>query len=56
MLSDVKPYTTVVGVPAREAGKHVIKDRHVDLDHAKIIDPIKRIINELSSLRKRSIM
>jgi serine O-acetyltransferase len=48
VLTDVKPYTTVVGVPAREAGEHVIKDHHVDLDHAKIIDPIKQIINGLN--------
>jgi serine O-acetyltransferase len=48
VLSDVKPYTTVVGVPSRAAGKHVIKDHLVDLDHAKIIDPIKPLINGLS--------
>jgi serine O-acetyltransferase len=48
VLGDVKPYTTVVGVPSREAGKHVIKDHLVDLDHAKIIDPIKPLINGLS--------
>ncbi|UCB44922.1 MAG: serine O-acetyltransferase [Spirochaetota bacterium] len=53
VLSDVKPYMTVAGVPAREAGKHVIKDHHVDLDHAKIIDPIKRIINELNKRIKQ---
>ena len=53
VLSDVKPYTTVVGVPAREAGKHVIKDHHIDLDHAKIIDPIKQIINGLNKRIKQ---
>jgi serine O-acetyltransferase len=53
VLSDVKPYTTVVGVPAREAGKHVIKDHHVDLDHEKIIDPIKQIINGLNKRIKQ---
>ena len=47
VLKDVKSYTTVVGIPAREAGKHIIKDHHVDLDHAKIIDPIKKTIDEL---------
>jgi len=47
VLKDVKPFTTVVGVPAREAGKHVIKDHHVDLDHAKIIDPIRKVLDGL---------
>jgi serine O-acetyltransferase len=47
VLKDIKPYTTVVGVPAREAGKHVVKDHHVDLDHAKIIDPIRKVIDGL---------
>jgi len=47
VLRDVKPYTTVVGIPAREAGKHVVKDHHVDLDHEKIIDPIYRAIEGL---------
>ena len=50
VLKDVKPFTTVVGVPAREAGKHVVKDHHVDLDHAKIMDPI---LNVLDGLHKR---
>jgi serine O-acetyltransferase len=47
VLRDVKPYTTVVGTPAREAGKHVVKDHRVDLDHEKIIDPLKRTIDNL---------
>jgi len=50
VLKDVKPYTTVVGIPAREAGKHMVKDHQVDLDHAKIIDPMMRTID---SLQKR---
>lgn len=50
VLKDVKPFTTVVGVPAREAGKHVVKDHHVDLDHAKIMDPI---LNVLDGFHKR---
>jgi len=50
VLKDVNPFTTVVGVPAREAGKHVVKDHHVDLDHAKIMDPI---LNVLDGLHKR---
>jgi serine O-acetyltransferase len=49
VLRDVKPYTTVVGTPAREAGKHLVKDHKVDLDHAKIIDPLKRTIDSLES-------
>lgn len=47
VLSDVRPYTTVVGIPARVAGKHLIKDHRVDLNHAKIVDPIKKTINTL---------
>jgi len=47
VLKDVKPYTTVVGIPAREAGKHIIKDQHVDLNHEKIIDPINKSIKHL---------
>ena len=50
VLKDVKPYTTVVGIPARVAGKHKIKEHHVDLDHAKIIDPINK---SLASLEKK---
>jgi serine O-acetyltransferase len=53
VLGDVKPYTTAVGVPSREAGKHVIKDHLVDLDHAKIIDPIKPLISGLNNRIKR---
>lgn len=47
VLSNVKPYTTVVGIPARGAGKHIIIDHHVDLEHSKIIDPINKEIKEL---------
>lgn len=47
VLRDVKPFTTVVGTPAREAGKHIVKDHKVDLNHAKIIDPIKKVIDDL---------
>jgi len=50
VLRDVKPFTTVVGTPAREAGKHIVKDHRVDLNHTKIIDPIKKVIDDL---RKR---
>jgi serine O-acetyltransferase len=48
VLKDVSPCTTVVGIPAREAGKHVIRNHHVDLDHQKIIDPVKNIIDKLA--------
>ena len=47
VLKDVKPFTTVVGTPAREAGKHIVKDHQVDLNHAKIIDPLKKMIDNL---------
>ncbi len=50
VLRDVKPFTTVVGTPAREAGKHIVIDHRVDLNHAKIIDPIKKVLDDL---RKR---
>ena len=50
VLKDVKPYTTVVGIPAREAGKHVVRDHMIDLDHAKIIDPM---MNTIESLQKQ---
>lgn len=53
VLKDVKPYTTVVGVPAREAGKHIIKDHHVDLDHARIIDPIRTVMDDLNKRIKQ---
>jgi len=53
VLKDVKPYTTVVGTPAREAGRHLIKDHHVDLDHSKIIDPIKKVIDQLKAKIKK---
>jgi len=48
VLNDVKPYTTVVGIPAREAGKHLIKAHQIDLNHAMIIDPVKKVIDELN--------
>jgi serine O-acetyltransferase len=48
VLKDVSPCTTVVGIPAREAGKHVIRDHHVDLDHQKIMDPVKNVIDRLA--------
>jgi serine O-acetyltransferase len=47
VLRDVKPFTTVVGTPAREAGKHLVKDHQVDLNHAKIVDPLKKMIDDL---------
>jgi serine O-acetyltransferase len=53
VLKDVKPYTTVVGVPAREAGKHVVKNHHIDLDHAKIMDPIRNIVDGLNKRIKK---
>ncbi|MBN2322745.1 MAG: serine O-acetyltransferase [Spirochaetes bacterium] len=53
VLKDVKPNTTVVGVPAREAGTHIVKDHHVDLDHARIIDPIRKVMDELNKRIKQ---
>ena len=40
VLKDVRPYTTVVGIPAKEAGKHLIKEHEIDLAHDKIPDPV----------------
>jgi len=37
-----------VGIPAREAGRHVVKDHRVDLDHQKISDPVKNVIDALA--------
>jgi serine O-acetyltransferase len=48
VLRDVSPCTTVVGIPAREAGTHVVRDHRVDLDHQKINDPVKNVIDDLS--------
>ncbi len=53
VLKDVNPRTTVVGVPAREAGKHIVKDHHVDLDHARIIDPIRMVMDGLNKRIKQ---
>jgi serine O-acetyltransferase len=53
VLKDVSPCTTVVGIPAREAGKHVVKDHHVDLDHQKIMDPVKNVIDKLEGRVER---
>jgi serine O-acetyltransferase len=47
VLQNVNAYTTVVGTPAREAGKHLVKDHKVDLNHAKIVDPLKKTIDSL---------
>jgi len=53
VLNDITPYTTVVGIPAREAGKHLIKAHQIDLDHARIIDPVRNIIDELNKRIKK---
>jgi len=58
VLKDVRPYTTVVGIPAKEAGKHLIKEHEIDLAHDKIPDPvnaellkIKETIRHIKMLR-----
>ena len=53
VLKDVNPNTTVVGVPARVAGKHIVKDHHVDLDHDRIIDPIRKVMDGLNKRIKQ---
>lgn len=63
VLKDVRPYTTVVGIPAKEAGKHLIKEHEIDLAHDKIPDPvntellkiketIRKLEEEIETLRK----
>jgi len=46
VLRDVPPNVTVVGVPARPAGKHIPK-APVDLDHRMIPDPVRDAFNVL---------
>ncbi len=60
VLKNVKAFTTVVGIPAREAGKHVVRDHLPDLDHQKIMDPVKKVLDEfkvkISQLEKEIAM
>ncbi len=45
VVKNVPPGITVVGIPAKPAGKHV--PAVADLEHNKIIDPIMKLINKL---------
>jgi serine O-acetyltransferase len=65
VLKNVNPCTTVVGIPAREAGKHIVRDHIPDLDHQKIADPVKNVLDafklkidrlekEIADLKKNS--
>jgi serine O-acetyltransferase len=47
VLHDVPAYTTVVGVPARPAGEHIMREC-VDLNHHAIPDPVRDAIDSLS--------
>ncbi len=47
VIKDVPPETTVVGVPAKVAGKH--KAKKVDLEHTQIPDPVKERLDTLES-------
>ena len=49
VLKNVKANSTVVGIPAREAGIHVVKNHLPDLDHQKIMDPVKKVLDDLKS-------
>ncbi|MHC4105790.1 MAG: serine O-acetyltransferase EpsC, partial [Planctomycetota bacterium] len=49
VLKNVRSYTTVVGIPAREAGKHLVTDHLPDLDHQKIMDPVKNVLDDLKA-------
>jgi serine O-acetyltransferase len=53
VLKDVPRCTTVVGIPAREAGKHIVKDHKVDLEHQRLEDPVKTVIDELRERIRR---
>lgn len=49
VLSDVPPYSTVVGVPGKVvaiAGRRV---NRVDLDHANLPDPVERIVRTMEA-------
>jgi len=53
VLNDIPPYTTAIGIPAKPAGKHLIK-YPVDLNHHLIHDPVKEVL-DLMTKRVREL-
>jgi serine O-acetyltransferase len=47
VVTDIPPYTTAIGIPAKPAGRHQIKE-HVDLNHHLIADPVKEVLDQLA--------
>jgi len=47
VVSDILPFTTAVGIPAKSAGHHTISGR-VDLNHHLVPDPVKLALEHLS--------
>ncbi|OGP55344.1 MAG: serine O-acetyltransferase [Deltaproteobacteria bacterium RBG_13_52_11] len=47
VVTDIPPYTTAIGIPAKPAGRHLIKEP-VDLNHHLIPDPVKEVIDQLA--------
>lgn len=47
VVTDIPPYTTAIGIPARPAGKHQIKVP-VDLNHHLMPDPVKEVLDHLT--------
>jgi serine O-acetyltransferase len=46
VVTDIPPYTTAIGIPAKPAGKHQIKEP-VDLNHHLMPDPVKEALDRL---------
>lgn len=52
VVTDIPPYTTAIGIPAKPAGKHLIK-QPVDLNHHLIPDPVKETLDLLTRRIKK---
>ena len=46
VVSDIPPFTTAVGIPAKPAGHHDIS-ASVDLNHHLVPDPVKQVLERL---------
>ena len=46
VVADIPPYTTAIGIPAKPAGEHQIKEP-VDLNHHLMPDPVKEALDQL---------
>ncbi len=47
VVTNIPPFTTAVGIPAKPAGRHTLSD-NVDLNHHLVPDPIKRALEHLT--------